>query len=64
MIELITGTLYICIQSPVGPKGKLELGTRVWPYSVLLVLRINALFGGFVVAELGLGENVETSRTE
>ena len=40
MIELITGPLYMCIQSPVGPKGKLWLGTRVWPYSVLLVFII------------------------
>ena len=44
MIKLITGPcgpLYMCIQNPVGPKGKLELGTRVWPYSVLLVHLLN-----------------------
>ena len=37
-IKLITGPLCTCIRSPLGPKGKLWFWTRIWPYSVLLVL--------------------------
>ena len=39
VIMWITRPLPTCIWITVGQKGKLWLGTRVWPYSVLLVIQ-------------------------
>ena len=38
-LKLTTKPLPTCIWSTLGQKGKLWLGTRVWPYSVLLVIQ-------------------------